>query len=404
MLKTINEKTEFSLNAIWKLIIINKRLFLLLVLLFTGFSVIYSFITPHYYSAVASILPPSSQDKTASLGSLMQGIPIPSSIGGFGGLSGNQESQVFAEVLRSRTVAEAVAKELDLYNFWGKRYKYDEELIKDLRDKYTKIWVERNGVIYFSSNIRTGYFASKEKIEKTKQIAAEIPNIAARTLDEIMRQRSVSSARKSKEYIIEELDEYYDRMKELELRIEQFQKDNKAIAIDEQTQAIVSQAIEIGKELSIAELELNIAKLEMESASPIVQGLEKKYKLLLEQYGKIQRGGLTSDDAFSIPLDKVPALLREYASMYRERKIMEEIIAYLEMQKHQEAIQEKRDVPVVELIDEAVPPHKRSSPKRSVIVVLGFALSSLFSLVLIIGNAIIKGNIYLNKVKNEENL
>ncbi|MFW5663382.1 MAG: GNVR domain-containing protein [Bacteroidota bacterium] len=170
------------------------------------------------------------------------------------------------------------------------------------------------------------------------------------------------------------------------------------LALDEQTQAVVTQAVSIGTELAEAETELNLARLDYAPNSAYLRALEKRADLLRNQYARIQEGGLTSDEGFAIALSDVPRIAREYATLMRERKIIEQVIMYLETQRHQEAIQEEKDVPIVEVLDKAIPPDFRSAPNRKLMVILTFILTLFLSITMLLAWAFIRGRVYLRRM------
>ena len=65
----------------------------------------------------------------------------------------------------------------------------------------------------------------------------------------------------------------------------------------------------------------------------------------------------------------------------------------METQKFQEAIQAEKDLPVVEALDLATPPVKRSSPRRVIILMISLFASLVFSLIYLIYDANNKGKL-----------
>ncbi len=390
-MKLLPEKEEMSFFAIFKLLRFNIIKLLTWVIGITIVVIIYSFIMPNTYTAHSSVLPPSKEGQSGGLSSFIQsfagGLSIP-------GVSQSDQSKLFGEILYSRTVVDYIIEKLSLREL-PKFKDIPREDLQNFISRSIEVEVDKTGIIYVGAKYETGFFPSQED----KQIAAEMSsgmvNYAVEGLDYVIKNRTMTNARKSREYIQSELIGYKSKLDSIATLIEKFQIENKVIAIDEQTQAIVTQAIEVGTLIVQAELELNLARLQYNTASPQVSFHENQLKLLKDQYSKIQYGGLTPTDAFSISLDKVPTLIKEYTELFRERKIMEQVIVYLETQKHQEAIQENRDVPVIEVLDLAIPAEKKTSPQRSLMVVLSLFLSGLFVTIAIVISAYRKGNLYL---------
>jgi len=390
-MKLLPEKEEMSFFAIVKLLRFNWIKMSTWVIGITLVVIIYSFIMPNTFTAHSSVLPPSKEGQSGGLSSFIQsfagGLSIP-------GVSQSDQSKLFGEILYSRTVVDYIIEKMSLRDLPKFKDMAREDLQKFI-SRSIEVTVDKTGIIYVGSKYDTGYFPSREEMQKAAELSSGMVNYAVEGLDYVIKNRTMTNARKSREYIQSELVGYKSNLDSIATLIEKFQIENKVIAIDEQTQAIVTQAIEVGTLIVQAELELNLARLQYNTASPQVSFYENQLKLLKEQYSKVQYGGLTPTDAFSISLDKVPTLIKEYTELFRERKIMEQVIVYLETQKHQEAIQENRDVPVIEVLDFAIPAEKRTSPQRSLMFVLSLFLSALFVTIGIVISAYRKGNLYL---------
>lgn len=395
-MKLFDEPREFTLFNILKLISLNKRFVIVSVLSFTLFLIALSFVIPQQFIAGSSLLPPKKDGGQAGLSSFIQNFTGGGGALSLGGIGQSDQSKLFGEIIKSKTVAEFVIEKLKLRDKKPFSELNNDKLVKYINQSLT-VDVDKSGVIFVSAQAETGLFPSAFDGKSASKFAAELVNTAIEGLDMVIRERSMSSARQSKEYVEKEIATYRMKLDTIETKLEKFQRDNKVLAIDDQTQAIVSQAIEVGAQLAKADLEKNLALLEYQPSSPQYLFYSKQHELLSEQYKKIQSGGLTKDEEFSIPLDKVPTLIKEYAVLFRERKIIEQVMLYLETQRHQEAIQEKRDVPVVEVLDVATPPYERDSPKRSMMAILGVVLSIIFCMLYLSIKAFKSGIIYLEK-------
>ena len=69
-----------------------------------------------------------------------------------------------------------------------------------------------------------------------------------------------------------------------------------------------------------------------------------------------------------------PRLLTEEARLQRETRIQEEVVLTLTRQYEIARVEEQKDVPVISVIDPAVPPAFRSSPRRGLLTALGLLL------------------------------
>lgn len=389
-------KEELSFPALLKLYKQNRKFITLFVIIFLVIVLLLSYILPYQFEASASLLPPQKRDAQGGLSSFLQSF---SGGGGsimLGGMGQTNQSQLYSDILKSRAIAVYIDREIGLSKNPLYKMPTNEAMYNFIRDLFD-VEIEKSGVVKISCTFPTGWLPSGSQQDSAAQLAAKIANSAAHGLDYVLRNKNISSAKFSKEYIEREIGSYHIKLDSVESALEKFQKANKVLAIDEQTVAIVQQAIDIGAELAKAEIELNLAKHDYNLNSPIVRGMQSNVESLRKQYHKVQSGGLTDTDEFAFPLANTPALAREYASLFRERKILEQVIIYLETQRHQEAIQEQRDIPLIEILDEAVAPETRVSPSRKLMMIFGLVLSLAFSLSYVTIKAVYKGNLEIKK-------
>lgn len=395
MSKAFEKPEEFSIFSLLKLIKFNRRFIALFILVFLVVVIGYSFIQPHKYEAYATLLPPEEKGGSSGLGSFIQ------SVSGGGGLvlgamgKGNK-SQVFKDILQSRTVAKYIADKLDLYN--DPRFASpSKEMIYDHIRALITIEVDNSGLVTVAATSSTPYFPGRKDMDSAAVISAKIANTAIEGLDFVLREKNVSSSRKTREYIEGELIGYRKKLDSMERELEVFQSANKVLGLEDQISALVNQAITIGTELNKAIIDLTLAEQEYSYDSPKVKAYKQAVEKLKTQYEKVQSGGLIDNDEFSIPLKNVPELLREYTNLVRDIEIIEKVIIYLETQRHQEAIQEERDIPVVEALDKAYTPQFRAAPNRKLMLVLGFFIATFLALLIIVVRAYIKGMIFVKK-------
>ncbi|GAB1372370.1 hypothetical protein MASR1M45_24320 [Candidatus Kapaibacterium sp.] len=397
-MKLFPEPKEFTFFNLIRLIKLNLKQLLIFVGVFTTAVVILSLIIPHDYVASSSLMPPKKDGGGGGLSSFIQNFT-----GGglnLGSIGQSDQSKVFGEIIKSRTVAEYIIDKMKLKDMKEFKELNNDRLLKFIHSSIS-VDVDKSGIIYVFAKSSTGFFPGNQDGKNAAEFSSNLANYAVEGLDKVIKDRNMSSARRTKEYIEKEIVRYRSKLDTVETALEEFQKSKKVLAIDEQTQAIVKQAIEVGTLLAKADLERNLASLEYQTASPQYQFYDKQYQLLSDQYRKIQSGGLTENESFTIPLDDVPSLIKEYANLFRERKVIEQVMLYLETQRHQEAIQEKRDVPVVEVLDIAYPADERSSPKRSLMVMLGLVLSLVFASFYIAMTGLVKRTLFINEPKIE---
>lgn len=361
---------EPSTVAITHILRKRKRFLAVAIAVGAGITVAFSLTMPHTYGSAASLMPPE-QRGGGGLASLLQNAAPGLSLS----LGDGKGQAVSADIIASNSLAERIIEYLHL----DKHPKF-AELTPALRIRSVKNSLEvetkrTSGVVYIHCSRVTSWLPGDAEQQEAKQLATDISNAAVLCLDAMLREKTVSTARKTREFIERIIAAKSAERDSLYAEMERFQKQNKIIGIEEQTSAIVTAAVDIGSELAKMQVELQLARQIYQPGSPIVRQYEQQLAALTKQYNQTQSGGLVPSDKFSISLDKFPALTRRYLNLQRDLKIAEQVNAYLQTQKLQESIQEARDVPVIQVLDKATIPLERDSPKRSVMVLLGTVLS-----------------------------
>ncbi len=330
-----------------------------------------SFVIPQTFTSRTSIMPPENKSGGGGLSSLLQSAPISIGLGGDAGA--NKTSMIFSEILTSRTLMEGVIDTLNLeqHPFFTGIERTD---LVELLSASILVNSRKTGTVTIEASVSTGWFPFGDGPLIAAKTSADIANACRMVLDRINRDKAISQARQSRRYIERVLLDTKAQIDSLQSDMQKFQSENKVFALDEQMAAIVNNAVTVGTELAKAQLELAMVKQDFQNSSPQVQFMEQKVSSLQEQYDRVQQGGLVNSDGFSIPFSEVPALTRTYTNLVRDLKIKEQINAYLETQRMQELIQEAKDIPTVVELDVAVTPKKRSSPKRTMMLIFAFAL------------------------------
>ncbi len=89
--------------------------------------------------------------------------------------------------------------------------------------------------------------------------------------------------------------------------------------------------------------------------------------------------------ALDSELGGVPDLGMEMARRYRDFKVQEKVFELLSAQLEAARIKESKDVTTVDVLDSAVPPDRRSFPRRGLMTGLAFLVSTLLGVLTAVG-------------------
>ncbi|MDR3611774.1 MAG: hypothetical protein P4L27_14485, partial [Ignavibacteriaceae bacterium] len=144
-----------------------------------------------------SVLPPEKSSQMGGLSSLLGGSEDISNLV-TGGIAGGN-SQLYSEILKSRTAAEYVIKKHNLTAFYGTDDIYDaiNKLESNLNVEVTK-----EGIIKLNVNVTTHLFPLfSDDRTKVRQLSADLSNSFIEALDIINRNKLISKAKNAREYL-----------------------------------------------------------------------------------------------------------------------------------------------------------------------------------------------------------
>ncbi len=330
-------------------------------------------IYPQSYKSTVVILPPDKSSSINGLGSILAGNDFSDLItGGFS----NANSQLYIEILRSRSASLYVLKKLDLQSEYDKKdiFNAAKKLSDDLDTDLTK-----EGIIKLSVEVKTNPLPMIfDNIPEKKNLSAKLSNAFIEALDNINREKLSSKSRKARIFIEDQLQNTKIKLDSVENALTEFQTKHKTISLPDQIKAAIETAANLKTEIAKTEVEIGLLGYNASETDRAYVSLKKKLAQLNLQYTKIELG---SEDYF-IAFKDVPELGMELSSLMREIKIQNEVYLLLQQQYYKEKIQENRDLPTIEILDEAIPPSKAVGPRviRSTVTgaIFFFLLSSIY--------------------------
>ena len=312
------------------------------------------FVYPITYDAQTTILPPEQNNQFGSLGGLLAGQDFSNLI--TGGAS-NSSSQLYEEILKSRTAAIFVVNKFNLVKYFNVNNIY--EAAKKLEKSLT-VEITKEGITKVDVEVSTRLFPFVGNVkDSARNLAADLSNAFVEALDKINKEKLSSKAGKARQFIETQLTETKSRLDSAETNLAEFQQKHKAISLPEQLSAAIDAASKLKSEIVKNEVELGIARTNLREDSKEVASLKENLIELKTQYSKMEAG---SNDYF-LSFKDLPVLSKQLASLLREVKIQNEVFLLLQQQYYKEKIQENRDLPTVQVLDRAIPPLKASSPR-----------------------------------------
>jgi len=342
-----------------------------------------SLIMPKTYTAKTTILPPTEESAGLGLSQLMGKLPL-GQLGMMGGVS--EETYVFIAIINSRTIMEAVVEKFELIKLY--EVENMEEAVKSLRGNIN-VEINEDATISLYAAVETGYFANEEEEDKARTLTRDIANTFIQKLDSINLRIKTDKARNTRIYIEKRYLQNIADIKKAERKMRQFQEEHGVIALPEQTAAAIAAAADMQAQVMMKEIEIAVLSKSFSSshgdlvaAKNQLQELKRKLSEMNSGTPYDNKGSDTNNSNLFIPFSKVPELGVEYVRLFREITIQEKLLEFLLPQYEQAKIQEAKDTPTVQVLDEAVKPILRAKPKRGIMVIMAGLLSIVLSAII----------------------
>jgi len=318
---------------ILKYIVEHRKIVLFVTACALVLSLIYTMISGVQYSSEALLMPPIQQGTEGILSAWMASFNLPAMITPASGSL--TTSQILADILESRRLAEYIIENLDLKSYYG--VEKTEDALKELRAR-TKVSVTQTGLIELRVK------------DKDPEFAMKLARLYISGLDSLNRYLSFSRAVQTRDFISRQLESYRARLDSLRIEISEYQKKHGIVNIDEQVRGAIDLATEVKLKVVLAEIEKRLLEEFTRESSFELRRKKAEYRLLNEQLNKIMEGD-TSYAVF-IPLHRLPELYRRYAEMQRDLEVTEQVYSFLLQRYEETGIDVARDTPTIQVVDE----------------------------------------------------
>ncbi len=350
------EEDEINLLHFLLVIARRKKLIIKACAVAMVLSACFSMTLKNIYTATSKFYPPQKESPLGSFASLLvQAGPLQ----GLGGLGG--PGDVYLAIVKSRTVADAVVKRLDLQKGENGQT-FNIEVARNIATGAVKVTSGKDGIITVSANSRD------------PKKAADLANTF---VDETIKrsvQLYVSKAGTERSFLGKRLEVVKTDLKSAESELKAFQEKHKTIKVDAQATVAIEGIARLKAEIVSKEVQLAMLRNSMTDESSEVKALQAGISRLKNQVGTMTGSGV---DSIIPATGNVPGLGVEYVRKVRDMKVQEAIFEQLSKQYEMARINETKDSSSVQVIDEAVPPLKKSKPRRTLIVLI-FTIATFF--------------------------
>jgi tyrosine-protein kinase Etk/Wzc len=343
--------------AKWKKLIF----FLALFTLVTTYTVVYYYV-PEQFEANVLIIP-SEQDQMSSFSSLLKGVsslPI-----GLGSASKNKNADFFNTIIYSRTNLDSVIVKFGLMNNYKVHSR--EACEKILKANIKTVLTEENA---YSITVRAD----------TRQKSADIANYIVDLLNESVIDMNATKSKENRQFLEIRYNEIKDNLRKAEDSLKRFQESSGMFEAEGQLKSIIETNANLEATLANKQIELTVYEKMLGKDAPQIQQI----KMTVDEYKKKLEKLKSNGEGVMLPLNSIPIKTLSYFRLYRDVKVLNSMLEFIIPMYEQAKFEEKKDIPILQVVDRAVPPEKRAAPQRALISLIVTFAVLVFTIIMII--------------------
>jgi uncharacterized protein involved in exopolysaccharide biosynthesis len=315
-----------------------------------------SFLLPVRYTATTRIMPPQQTQSAASIlmSQLagMSGSPLAAMTGG--GLGLKNPNDIYIGLLTSRTIADAIIQKFGLMQ----AYRADDrtEARKKLAG-FTEVASEKNGFIAVSVT------------DENKNRVAEIANAYTEELRRLTKSLAVTEASQRRLFYEDQLKQQKDALAAAALGFQEVQQQHGLIQLDVQAKAMIEGLAATRAQIAAKQVEVEALRSYSTEKNPEVQLAEKELAALQGEQSRLEQRNHAPGIA-GMGLGNVPAAGLEYLRAEHELLYQQALYDMLMKQYEAAKLDESKDATIIQVVEPAIQPDRKASPKRAVILLL----------------------------------
>ncbi len=321
---------------------------------------IISLLLPNIYSGTTRILPPQ-QGGSAATALLNQ---LGGALGGLGAAAGGalgikNPNDLYVGMLKSRTVADNLIARFDLNKLYDEKFQSDA---RKVLEKKTTITSGKDGIIII------------EVDDTDPKRAADVANAYVDELMKLTKVLAVTEASQRRLFFERQLVQAKDNLTEAEIVARQGLQKGGLAQVDAQGRSMIEVTARLRAQISAKEVQLGAMRTFAAEGNPELQRTQQELGALRRELSRIEGSSPIAaisgrDTAGNSGLDNLGRL--------RDVKYYEFLYELLAKQYELAKIDEAKDATVIQVMDKAIEPDRKSKPKRALIFLLS-TLAALF--------------------------
>jgi uncharacterized protein involved in exopolysaccharide biosynthesis len=347
---------EISLLDLLIVIAERKRVVVWVTASFAILSIVVSLLLPIRYTATVVLLPPQQNSSlSAQLASQFSSLGSMAALATGGSSLLKNTNDMYVSMLKSRTVEDGMIGHFGLMQEYHKRY------LSDARKKFehyaTVDGNGKDGLIHISVE------------DHDPRRAAELANGYVDQFRDLSQNLAITEAGQRRLFFEEQLKQANQNLANAEEALEVTEQKTGVIQLDSQARALIESAAALRAQITTKEVQIQGMQTYATGENSQLVEAQQELDSLRAQLAKLG-GSESSAGEIIVPKGQMTQASMEYLRKLRDVKYYETVFDILARQFELAKLDEAKEGALIQVVDPAIPPDKKSFPKRALIVIL----------------------------------
>lgn len=353
----VEAASEFTILDLLIVLAKHKKFILGLPLAVAVISAGISLTLPNAYQATTKLLPPQQPQSGASA--------LLSQLGGAAGLAGiggmKNPSDLYIGILKSRTVSDNLVARFDL----KKRYDTkSQEAARNRLQGSTVIVAGKDGMITVAVE------------DQDQKFVAGLANAYVDELQRLTRTLAITEASQRRVFFERQLETAKNNLAKVEMSLKGAMDTRGVISVDSESRAILETAARLKAQVSLKEIQLGSMRAFVTAQNPEFRRVTEELGSLRNELAKLEGGRA----GVAQPSENNQAGL-DNIQLMRDLKYYQMLYELLAKQYEVARLDEAKEPSLIQVLDPAVEPERKSKPKRALIVLAATLMSGFAAVV-----------------------
>jgi uncharacterized protein involved in exopolysaccharide biosynthesis len=360
------ESDEVSFTAILAMLSRRRKQILLSTLMTCVLATAIAFLIPVEYAAEAVILTPQQAQSSLSAMAELAGGGSGLGLSGLSLLSGfglHNPADLYVGILQSRTIADSLITKYDLKKVY---HDHDFQRARKHLARHTTIKSGKDTLIHI------------EVSDHDPKRSAELANAYVSELALRNSTVALTDAAQRRLFFEEQLLKEKDLLANAEIALRNTQQYTGLVVPTGQAEALIRSTSQLHAEILSRQAQLAGMKTYVADGNPRLQMVTRELAALRSELATLESGEHTAGTP-ELPVGKLPQAGLEYIRKLRDVKYHEALFEALSKQYEAARLDEAKSAPLVQVVDRAVTPERRSWPPRTLIIIVSTVVGGLIS-------------------------